>query len=334
VARAAPVSPRGSLRGPSLRAAPCGVALRATSPPAARGVAGRPGRVRLHRGSVRRFLVLCLLGGLLVPASPALAGPGDVAALQLALSVRGHYGGSIDGLRGPGTRAAVARFQRRAGLRADGRAGRRTRRALGRHGRPRLGSRAIGLGDRGWDVAALQFLLARHGFPSGPVDGGLGSRSHAALLRFQRWAGLGADGIAGPATLRRLRRAPTRPPLRLGRPVAAPLSGLFGPRGRRFHCGADFAAPTGTAIVAGAGGVITWAGWRPGGFGNVVTVHHGGGVKTLHAHLSSVAVRRGARVGRGALIGRVGSTGRSSGPHLHWELRVRGACLDPARALG
>src|ERR687889_430892 len=66
------------------------------------------------------------------------------------------------------------------------------------------GRRAISIGAVGWDVAALQFSLAAHGFPSGPVDGGFGPRSAAALQRFQRWAAMTADGAAGPATLRAL----------------------------------------------------------------------------------------------------------------------------------
>ena len=95
------------------------------------------------------------------------------------------YDGGVDGVAGPATRAAVRRVQARRGLAVDGVAGPRTRRALGRRGRPRLGSRPLALRARGWDVAALQFLLARHGFPSGAVDGGLGPRSDAALRRFQ-----------------------------------------------------------------------------------------------------------------------------------------------------
>ena len=125
----------------------------------------------------------------------------------------------------------------------DGVAGPRTRRALGRRGRPRLGSRALSAGARGWDVAGLQFLLARHGFPSGPVDGGLGPRTGAALVRFQAWAGLGADGVAGPATLARAAPPPAAldPPLR--GPLGGPVGDGFGPRGTMFHTGLDFPAP-------------------------------------------------------------------------------------------
>src|SRR5688572_11682293 len=88
----------------------------------------------------------------------------DTAALQVALRAKGLYGGSIDGVAGPATRAGVRALQARRGLVVDGIAGPQTRRALGRRGRPRLGSRPLASGARGWDVAGLQFLLARHGF--------------------------------------------------------------------------------------------------------------------------------------------------------------------------
>jgi N-acetylmuramoyl-L-alanine amidase len=123
----------------------------------------------------------------------------------------------------------------RRGLTVDGVAGPRTRRALGRRGRPRLGSRPLAARARGWDVAALQFLLAGHGFPSGPVDGGLGPRTDAALRRFQAWAGLGADGVAG----RRHARCAAPLAAALAAALPAPVRGVvgswFGPRGTFFH---------------------------------------------------------------------------------------------------
>src|SRR3954471_4182659 len=167
------------------------------------------------------------------PASARISSA--TAALQVALRANGLYGGSVDGVAGPGTRAAVRALQARRGLLVDGIAGPRTRRALGRRGRPRLGSRPLSAGARGWDVAGLQFLLARHGFPSGPVDGGLGPRGLAALVRFQRWPGRAADAVAGRATLRALRRRPPRSILRFRWPIAAPIGDRFGPRGAMFH---------------------------------------------------------------------------------------------------
>jgi murein DD-endopeptidase MepM/ murein hydrolase activator NlpD len=283
---------------------------------------------------MRLLLALTLTSALLlVPASAALAGSANVAALQLALHARGLYTGSIDGVPGPATRRAVRRFQASRGMGVDGVAGPRTRRALGRHGRPRLGSRTMTLGDRGWDVAASQFMLARHGFPSGPVDGGFGPRMQRALVRFQRFRGLGADGAIGPATLRALRRRVARARIRLSHPVRGPVGDRFGPRGNRFHSGIDYPAASGATVRAAAGGRVTFAGWDAGGYGNTIVVRHGRGASTLYAHLSSMRVRAGARVGRGTPIGAVGSTGHSTGPHLHLELRLRGATLDPLRHL-
>ena len=268
-------------------------------------------------------------------ATPAAAlTSADVAALQVALRAERVYAGSVDGIAGPATRAAVRRVQRRRGLAADGVVGPRTRRALGRRGRPRLGSRPLALRARGWDVAGLQFLLARHGFPSGPVDGGLGPRTDAALRRFQRWAGLGADGVAGAATLAALRRPPPQSPLRFLRPVAAAVGDGFGPRGAGLHPGLDFVAATGAPVRAGASGCVTFAGWDPGGYGRLVVLQHGLGMTSWYAHLSRIAVRRGACVGGGALVGSVGSTGLSTGPHLHFELRLRGAAVNPSGRVG
>jgi murein DD-endopeptidase MepM/ murein hydrolase activator NlpD len=253
-----------------------------------------------------------------------------VAALQVALRAKGLYGGDVDGLDGSGTEAAIRALQRRARIAVDGIAGPQTLAALGRRGRPALGSRPLRAAARGFDVAELQFLLAWHGFPSAAIDGGFGSHTLAALLRFQRWARIRADGIGGPATLRALAARPLRPPIRFLRPIGAAVGDGFGPRGNHFHPGLDFPAPTGTPVRAGAAGRVTWAGWRPGGYGDLVSIAHGGGLKSLYAHLSLVLVSRGEEVAAGALVGRVGATGFATGPHLHFEVRLRGAALDPS----
>ena len=234
-----------------------------------------------------------------------------MAALQVALRAKRTYTGTVDGVRGPQTIDAVRRFQARRGLLVDGVAGPATRRALGRRGRPRLGRRVLQSGARGWDVAGLQFLLARHGFPSGPFDGGLGPRSAAALIRFQTWTGLPADGLAGPATLHRLRAAPPRSPLVFALPVVAPVGDGFGPRGGEFHPGLDFPVPGGTPIAAAGRGCVEFAGATTGGYGNLVIVRHRLGMTSYYAHLSRITVRPGACVVAGTRIGRAGSTGRS-----------------------
>jgi peptidoglycan hydrolase-like protein with peptidoglycan-binding domain len=265
----------------------------------------------------------------------AAAGAGEsrVAALQVGLHARGLYAGTIDGVAGPSTAAAVRTFQRRAHLSVDGIAGPRTRAALGRYGRHTLGSRQLAARAFGWDVAELQFLLAWHGFPSGPFDGHLGGRTARALRRFQRFAGLRPDGVAGAGTFTALRAPLPRLPISLAWPLGGPIGSAFGPRGHGFHAGIDVIAPAGTPVAAAASGRVVWAGYRAGGWGLLVTIAHGAGVRTMYAHLSRVNVRVGERVGVGARVGRVGATGDADGPHLHFEARLRGAAVDPLPAL-
>jgi murein DD-endopeptidase MepM/ murein hydrolase activator NlpD len=270
---------------------------------------------------------------LAAPTAALAVGKPTVAALQVALRARGLYAGTIDGLAGASTTAGVRRFQRRAGIGVDGVAGPQTRRALGRYGRRQFGARLLNMGKSGWDVAALQFALATHGFPSGTFDGGFGPRTDAALRRFQRFARLGADGVAGPATYAALRRPPARSPISVRRPVQAPIGDRFGPRDNRFHTGVDFTASHGATVRAAASGRVVHAGWDSGGYGYLVTLSHGNRVRTMYAHLSAVLVHRGQRIAAGVRLGRVGATGHAFGPHLHFEVRVRGAAVDPLPAL-
>jgi peptidoglycan hydrolase-like protein with peptidoglycan-binding domain len=270
-----------------------------------------------------------------VLAGPAVsAGNPEIAALQVALSSRGLYNGTVDGVLGAGTSDAVRRFQRQAGLPANGVPGPSTRAALGQYGRPApLGRRTLLLGMRGWDVAALQFALAWHGFPSGTLDGHLGLRTETALRRFQAWAGLKADGRAEASTFAALRAPVPRSPLALSVPVEAPTGDVFGPRGKRFHSGLDFTASSGTAVSAAGSGRVVFAGRHTGGWGNLVVVQHGLGVRTLYAHLSRIDVKVGQLVSSGEGVGLVGATGQATGPHLHFEVLVRGAAVDPQTAL-
>jgi murein DD-endopeptidase MepM/ murein hydrolase activator NlpD len=276
------------------------------------------------------FFVLAALA--LAPAAAA-AGNAGIAALQVALRARGLYSGTIDGLTGQTTTTAVMRFQRRAGVPVTGIVDSRTRRALGRYGSHLLGSRPLTRGAAGWDVAALQFLLAWHGFPSATFDGGLGIHTEKALKRFQRWAGLPADGVAGQTTIAALRRAPVTCPIPLAWPLLAPIGDSFGPRGNRFHAGIDLIAPRGTPVQAAAPGRVAFAGFSTGGWGKLVVVVHRDGVRTFYAHLSAIGVRRGQPVNTGQRLGLVGATGDATGPHLHFEVHVRDAAVDPALAL-
>jgi peptidoglycan hydrolase-like protein with peptidoglycan-binding domain len=277
------------------------------------------------------LVLLVLAAAVLTPQAEARNA--SVAALQVGLQARGLYKGPIDGIDGPGTAKAVRRLQKRAHISIDGVFGPQTRRALGRFGRHPLGTRALHLGRKGWDVASLQFRLAEHGFPSGPFDGIFGPHIGAALLRFQKWAGMKPDGIAGPATLAALAKPPPAIPLPLAWPLDAPVLGDgFGPRGDTWHSGIDLRAATGTPVYAARSGRVVWAAWLD-GWGLLVTVAHGDGERTMYAHLSRIDVRVGVQIGQGVRVGLVGATGHATGPHLHFEVRVRNASVDPLRAL-
>lgn len=290
--------------------------------------------------------VLALVAALALP-SPAAAGRPGVAALQSALTSLNLYRGFVDGVRGPLTRSAVVRFQRRRGLLVDGVAGPQTRRALGSRGRPRLGSRVMKLGDHGWDVAALQFLLLRRGYGPGRVDGAFGPLTRAAVLRAQRALGLGADALAGPQTIAAVRgrssqgSSPTTPvstptgPVSFLRPVAGPIGDGFGaPRaGGRQHQGIDFPVAYGTRVGAAGVGTTLFAASNYGGYGHLVVIQHRLGYTTWYAHLSSITTQVGQNVVGGTEIGRVGSTGYSTGPHLHFEVRRYNTPIDPVPML-
>lgn len=100
-------------------------------------------------------------------------------------------------------------------------------------------------------------------------------------------------------------------------------------RGAAMHAGIDLAGPSGTPIYATADGYVSAAGWNGGGYGNLIKLDHGRGIETRYGHLSSIAVGPGQQVKRGQLIGRMGSTGRSTGSHLHYEVRIEGKPVNP-----
>ena len=118
-------------------------------------------------------------------------------------------------------------------------------------------------------------------------------------------------------------------------PVAATrVSSMFGMREHptlhryKIHKGIDLAAPTGTPVYAPADGVVSEAHWF-GTYGNYIQIEHGNEIETRYGHLSGYAVAAGDHVYKGELIGYVGSTGRSTGPHLHYEVRIDGQAVDP-----
>ena len=115
----------------------------------------------------------------------------------------------------------------------------------------------------------------------------------------------------------------------LQRPVAVGVYRGYGPRWGRWHYGLDYAASTGTPIHAADGGTVISAGWS-GAYGMRIMIDHGGNIKTLYAHCSALYVSAGQQVYKGQTIAAVGSTGRSTGPHCHFEVFVNGANVNPA----
>jgi peptidoglycan hydrolase-like protein with peptidoglycan-binding domain len=289
------------------------------------------------RGRTRFLALLGAIAGLLL-AAPASAGAAsaDVAALQVAMNAIGLYPHSVDGISGPWTQGAVRTFQSQHGLISDGVAGPQTRAALGSRGKPNLGDRPLSVGKQGWDVAALQFLLHERGFEPGGFDGGFGSNTASAVRRYQSAAGLTADSVAGPSTVKALRggplitAAPPSSPVRFFRPVPGAVGDGFGfiPPGR-WHTGLDFPEPTGTPIHAGGTGVVSFAGFNSGGYGNLVVITHRLGFESWYAHMSRIAASVGQSVVGGQTIGYVGATGHATGPHLHFEVRHFGTPVDP-----
>jgi murein DD-endopeptidase MepM/ murein hydrolase activator NlpD len=119
--------------------------------------------------------------------------------------------------------------------------------------------------------------------------------------------------------------------VRADRPVApaeGAVSSEYGPRWGQMHEGIDIAAASGSPVRAVADGVVRSSAWN-GGYGNTVIIDHGDGARTLYAHNSRLDVRPGERVSAGQVIARVGSTGDSTGPHLHFEVEVDGEKVDP-----
>jgi murein DD-endopeptidase MepM/ murein hydrolase activator NlpD len=122
-------------------------------------------------------------------------------------------------------------------------------------------------------------------------------------------------------------------------PVDGKLEGGFGGRrnpfggsGYEFHSGQDIEADMGAPVVAGASGQVSFVGWQN-GYGQLVIVDHGGGLSTRYGHLSQIDVNAGEQVSRGQLLGKVGSTGRSTGPHLHYEVRINDEPVNPLQYL-
>ncbi len=115
-------------------------------------------------------------------------------------------------------------------------------------------------------------------------------------------------------------------------PVSGSINSAFGPRGSSFHDGIDIAAPEGTPIRAIESGEVIYSDQLR-GYGNIVILRHADGFVSVYAHNQSNLVREGQRIARGEVVARVGSTGRVTGPHLHFEIRRNNSAQDPLRYL-
>ena len=174
-------------------------------------------------------------------------------------------------------------------------------------------------------ATTTQISGALKGEAAGPL--GEGDKEFSQL--FANWKQI--EG--GNGSLANTRRQAVAVPS--GMPVGGvTMSSSYGMRthpvlgGRRSHNGVDLAGPTGTPVYATADGVVGKAEWFS-SYGNYIQIEHGGEMQTRYAHLSGYAVASGEQVRKGQLIGFVGSTGRSTGPHLHYEVRVAGEAVDP-----
>jgi len=201
------------------------------------------------------------------------------------------------------------------------------------------------LGARGALVRDLQRELRRRGARIA-VDGRFGPATRRAVQRLQRRMRMRASGVADAALMRRLglqtlQAAGTPAPLAVALPshltmavwpTHGTLTSRFGPRWGRMHEGVDLSNRHGTPVVAALGGTVTFAGWY-GGYGQLVRIDHGNGLETRYGHLSSMGVRAGQPVAAGDPVGAMGTTGSSTGVHLHFEVRLEGRAYDPLPAL-
>lgn len=118
------------------------------------------------------------------------------------------------------------------------------------------------------------------------------------------------------------------------RPVSGGIiSSYYGYRRSGFHTGVDYALGIGNPVYAADGGTVSYAGWKSGGFGYLVVINHGNGIQSYYGHNSKILVKRGQKVAKGEQIAKIGSTGNSTGPHVHFEIRVNGKHVNPMRYL-
>jgi len=207
------------------------------------------------------------------------------------------------------------------------------------------------LGERGAEARRLAHMEESRAETRGLVnvaatlDGGMSVMSEDAGRALEQLAWLDGQAAAASDSLAVLTALvkDRGEEVSRGVPTLWPVRGLvtspFGARtspygeGREMHPGIDISASYGSPVTAAGNGAVIFAGRDP-GYGGVVIVAHGGQLDTLYGHLSALYVREGQSVRRGQAIGAVGATGRATGAHLHYEVRVNGAPVDPRRYLG
>jgi murein DD-endopeptidase MepM/ murein hydrolase activator NlpD len=243
----------------------------------------------------------------------------------------------IYGLTQEAAHVAVARENER--LRAEN--------AKQRESLNKLSSRVEAVEDASRRIAVMSGVMASTEDESNQTE----TDSHQTNLRGAGGPGLPLDAIRVAAAVEHKTRALERnlqayeAVLRARQmmpslwPVAGNLTDGFGGRSdpfggdtAEFHAGQDIAAEWGTPVVAAANGRVSFAGWQS-GYGQVVIVDHGAGLTTRYGHLSEITVQAGDEINRGAALGRIGSTGRSTGPHLHYEVRIEDRPVNPLQYL-
>lgn len=285
-----------------------------------------------------------------------------VRTLQSRLSI------PVDGSFGPQTLAAVKSHQRAKGLAVDGFVGPATWVSLGGFpgtsagnaggtgGAPSCSSQTVRYGATGGLVRTLQARIGTS------VDGSFGPQTLSAVRAYQRSKGLTADGVVSAATWRALGGFPcgtggnttgpgtgnndddtgsTPPAASPGADYKLPFpagtsyritqspSGLFSHSKIYSKYAIDFAMPTGSTVLVSREGTVYKAGWDSYGGGNSVMVRDATGNCMQYNHLSAINLRAGQRVAQGDVVGRSGSTGNSTGPHLHLEVHLHGQPVDP-----